>query len=123
LEENNDRDNATDLNSSEVTQGRIQQDLLTLGDSGENPLSIHTADDVDWFKFTIDETGRDGDFAAIFLDLREGDLDLELYDAEGNKIDESVGVSNIQQINLKGLEASTDYYYLKVVGFEGATNQ
>ena len=113
---NNTREIATSLNKQIQGQG---QDQLILPQNSGNPLSLHKPGDVDWYEFEMDETGKDGDFAAIIFDHTLGDLDLALYDESETEVI-SDGISNIHQISLKGKDAGT--YHLKVFGFDDATN-
>ena len=115
-EPNNDRTQATELNS--LTHPG--SDLVQLGIDAARPLSINSQADVDWFKFTLATAGRSGDFAQLSLDHTAGDLDLYLYDASNQLIGKSEGVANLHAIDLKDLAAGT--YYLEVKGYNGATN-
>ena len=50
-------------------------------------LTIDSVSDVDWFKFTLDATGRSSSYIGIDFKQWAGDLDLYLYDANGNLLD------------------------------------
>jgi Ca2+-binding RTX toxin-like protein len=102
----------------------VQQakDLGTISDFySKGNLSIHQAADVDWFKFTLAATGGIDDRIGINFNHGQGDLDVELYNANGITLrDQSTGVSGTEEISLNMLAAGT--YYLKVYGYSGATN-
>ena len=98
-------------------------DLGTL--SGEQTLTggaISSADDADWFKFTLNTKGTANDYVQIAFDNRIGDLDLYLYSSNGTTLlltaDGSTG--DTEKISLKNLQKGT--YLLKVVGKNGAMN-
>ena len=110
-EPNNDRTQATELNS--LTHPG--SDLVQLGIDAARPLSINSQADVDWFKFTLATAGSSGYFAQLSLDPTAGDLDLYLYDASNQLIGKSEGVANLHAIDLKDLAAGT--YYLEVKGY------
>ncbi|MEO5368391.1 MAG: PPC domain-containing protein, partial [Magnetococcus sp. WYHC-3] len=76
--------------------------------------------DQDWFQFTLSSNATTGSFVAIGFDHRLGDLDLGLFDAQGNELDHSLGVGNVEQIQLGGLSAGT--YLVRVNGYNGASN-
>lgn len=114
--DNNTRSRATDLNSL-VKPG---QTTLSLPETSQQSLSIHQASDEDWFKFELATQGKESNFAAIAFDHTLGDLDLELYNDSGIKIDESTGVADLHEIDLAGQAAS--FYTLRISGYNGATN-
>ncbi|WP_035367395.1 pre-peptidase C-terminal domain-containing protein, partial [Dolichospermum circinale] len=83
-------------------------------------LSIHTTSDVDWFKFTLATAGNETNSVGIDFTHIQGDLDIGLYDSNGNFLNSSTGVDNQETISLKGLTAGS--YYLQVYGYNGAVN-
>ena len=87
---------------------------------GETNLSIDSSSDVDWFKFSMDTIGRSSSYIEIEFKQWAGDLDLNLYDAQGNQLDYSKSVTDNERISLKGLAAGD--YYVKVEGYEGNVN-
>jgi Ca2+-binding RTX toxin-like protein len=111
-----------------ISSDRLESNntLLTAKDLGsisgfrqENDLSINTSTDVDWFKFKI--SGQTNDQHYINIDLDDtGDLDIALYNSQGKLIDDSVSVSDDENISLGGL--TTGDYYLQVYGYGGNVN-
>ncbi|MCL4788949.1 MAG: pre-peptidase C-terminal domain-containing protein, partial [Verrucomicrobia bacterium] len=94
--------------------------VVRLGDPA-SPLSIHTATDVDWFRFTMSETGRVGHYVAIQLDHSLGDLDLELWQPGGaTAFATNAGVANVHTISLAGFAPGD--YLVKVFGYRNARN-
>ncbi|MFM6307438.1 MAG: PPC domain-containing protein, partial [Dolichospermum sp.] len=83
-------------------------------------LSIHTSSDVDWFKFTLATAGNETNSVGIDFTHIQGDLDIGLYDGNGNFLNNSTGVDNQETISLEGLTAGS--YYLQVYGYNGAVN-
>ena len=76
--------------------------------------------DQDWFKFTLPEQGQVGNQVAIAFNNAGGDLDLQLYNAQGNILRESAGSGNQEVIDLNGLSAGD--YLVKVFGYKDALN-
>jgi clostripain len=120
LESNNTQATAIDLNAKFSQQLQAGQQFIQLGIDAEKPLSIHTATDVDWFKFTLATAGQLGDYASIAFNHTAGDLDLELYNNAGQLLKSSTGIANSHTVDLKDLAAGS--YALKVLGYGGATN-
>ncbi|TRV50784.1 MAG: hypothetical protein EWV53_14205 [Microcystis panniformis Mp_MB_F_20051200_S9] len=98
------------------------KDLGTIIDSySKGNLSIHNTTDVDWFKFTLGAKGGIEDNISINFNHGQGDLDIELYRADGvTLVGDSTGVTDIEEISLNNLAAGT--YLLKVFGYNGAAN-
>ncbi|WP_202921233.1 pre-peptidase C-terminal domain-containing protein [Anatilimnocola aggregata] len=78
------------------------------------------ADANDWYRFTT--TGKGASTANVSLTFlnSQGDLDLELYGASGQRLKASQSTANSERVSLSGLTAGT--YYLRVYGYQGATN-
>lgn len=90
-------------------------------DDPANPLSISPTGDVDWYRFTTGDLGKEGDYAAIAFDHTLGDIDLQLYDSAGTTmLAASDGVSHAHRVSLEDRPAGT--YLLRVAGYNGATN-
>ncbi len=83
-------------------------------------MTIHS-EDADFYKFTITTAGRKSNSIGIEFKQWMGDLDLYLYDAQGNLIKYASSVTDNETLSLQGLAAGD--YYAKVVGYEGNTNQ
>lgn len=94
------------------------------------PLSLHQAGDIDWFKFTIPSgsTLAASDFVAIEHDAQLGDLDLELYNSagvllsyQGNPRSARTG-QNFERVSLEGIASSDGTIFVKVFGHQGLAN-
>ncbi|MFN5990091.1 MAG: pre-peptidase C-terminal domain-containing protein, partial [Dolichospermum sp.] len=83
-------------------------------------LSIHTSSDQDWFQFTIANAGRESDYVRIEFTHSLGDIDLKLYDLNGNEVGSSTGIDDAEEISLDGLAAGT--YRVKIDGYSSAVN-
>ena len=85
-------------------------------------LTIHSADDEDWFRFDVEGASADLE-ASILFDHDDGDLDVRLYAEESDgslrEIDYGTSVDDNES-----LDASLDpgTYYLRIYGFAGDTN-
>ena len=97
-------------------------DLHTLAAHGMvfSNLSINTPTDVDWYRFTTSAAGGPTDKASINFSNAAGNLDLYLYDAQGNPLGSSTGTGNSESVSLNGRPAGD--YYVKVVSANGNTN-
>jgi uncharacterized delta-60 repeat protein len=91
----------------------------------DHPLSIHQASDQDWYQFEITERASRGHVAAIAFNAWEADLDLRLFDAQGQPVPAPGGtpraattIAGVESISLAGLGAGA--YYLLVQGYAGA---
>jgi len=78
------------------------------------------ADSEDWFRFETPAAGRRGDYVGIRFSHDDGDLDLELLDANGNTVAESYSTTDDERVSLHGLPAGV--YYARIHGWLGATN-
>ena len=84
-------------------------------------LTIHDADDVDWFRLQTTHTGRAGDYVGIQFCQSQGDLDLYLYGADGVTLaGRSETTNDREQVDLLGLDAGV--YFVQVVGHDGAVS-
>ena len=83
-------------------------------------LNVDPSGDDDWFVFTTINPGSGTNAASIDFLHSLGDLDLELYDANGSLIQGSYGVTDREHVSMEGLPA--DSYFLRVFGDQGATN-
>ncbi|MBW4492767.1 MAG: pre-peptidase C-terminal domain-containing protein [Oscillatoria princeps RMCB-10] len=110
-------DDIYEENDSLETASDLRQ--LSAGANTFEDLVIQSGDD-DWFKFSLGGIGQFGDALSIDFYHGFGDLDLALYDADGNYISGSAGVTDNETISLQGLQAGD--YYAQIYGFAGASN-
>jgi hypothetical protein len=76
---------------------------------------------ADWYKFRLGAAGTQSDFVQIDFVNGHGNLDLEVYGADGETVvGTSAGTGNSEAVSLSGLPAG--YYYVKVYGYQAATN-
>jgi hypothetical protein len=91
--------------------------LGTLGDRTENGLTIHAANNFDYFKFTAAATGA---FSARFnFDQSQGDVDVFLLDSDRLLIDSSATTAGTERLDANVTAGRT--YFIKVLGYAGAT--
>jgi hypothetical protein len=84
-------------------------------------LNIHAANNEDWFKFNLANTGSSADQIVVDgFQHASGDIDVQLYDATGTFLRGSGSTSNSESISLEGLIPGE--YSVKVFGYAGATN-
>ena len=86
-------------------------------------LSIHTEQDVDYFRFNLPQVGTKDNFVRIDFNNSLGDLDLDLYrwnKGQWSLTTVSDSSSNQELISLSSLVSGD--YLVKVFGFNGATN-
>jgi len=83
-------------------------------------LSVHRGNDVDWFRFTTADSGGRGDKVRIRFTNKDGNLDLYLYDSNGQLLDLSETRQSRETVSLRDLAAGE--YSVKVTGRDGATN-
>ncbi|MFM6323261.1 MAG: pre-peptidase C-terminal domain-containing protein [Microcystis panniformis] len=119
FESNNTRTTATNLQDTKYGWP------TSTGFHAWQNLSISQSDE-DWFKFDLKQTGKSGNYVAIALDNSKGDIDLELYNSAGTKIKEAKGSRDVEVISLdkdnKGNTIAVGTYYVRVLGYNGATN-
>jgi hypothetical protein len=83
-------------------------------------LNVHAASNDDYFKFYSNHTGTSADYVRIDFTHAAGDLDLKLLNSSGGTVATSQGTTNGEQISLNG--RAEGWYYVRVYGFNGATN-
>src|SRR5262249_32313165 len=71
-------------------------------------------------KFQTVKDAGDNNYVGIMHDHTLGDLDITLYDVNGNELDHSTTANDFERISLAGRAKGT--YYLRVYGYRGATN-
>ncbi len=77
-------------------------------------------DGHDWYRFTTTATGTASNSIGINFQNPQGNLNLELFSANGARIGTSSSNANSEQISLAGRAAGT--YYVHVLGKSGARN-
>jgi hypothetical protein len=78
------------------------------------------ADANDWYRFTTTATGTSTHSLMVSFLHAQGDLDVELYSASGQRLGLANGTGNSETISLNGLAAGT--YYVRVYGYRGVLN-
>jgi VCBS repeat-containing protein len=72
---------------------------------GLTQLSIHSASDVDWFWFPLQAASINGDYIKLHeFDPSHVNIDMALYDADSEFLRETSGTTNIEFLDLDGLE-------------------
>jgi hypothetical protein len=87
------------------------------GKRARQNLTIDSAQDVDWYKFTMTKAGTSKSKVQIDFTNAEGDLALVLCGSDGTPIQQVDKTGKTETIKLKGLAAGT--YYLKVLSAHG----
>ena len=87
------------------------------GDFDGTELTIDDGRDVDWFELMLDRDGLVGDSIQIDFDGGAADLDLELFDADGEFLDGSFDTDDVESISLAGLAPGV--YRAAVYAFDG----
>lgn len=82
-------------------------------------LSIDSADDVDFFRVTANQTGKL--IVNTLFTHANGDLELRVADANGNEIAVSTSAGDNEQIIIPVV--AQQVYFVQVFGFDGATNE
>lgn len=77
-------------------------------------------DQADWFKFSYTGLAGVGSQVQITFTNSQGDIDLKLFDAQGNLVRASTGSGDAETVSLDTLVGGT--YYVNAYGFNGATN-
>ena len=95
---------------------------VRLGSGGtQTDLTIHDRSDIDYFRLDLSATGTDRNYVKMLFDASLGDLELELYAADGTRLSGSRAISGGRQIDLAGLASGT--YYIKISGIHHAVSQ
>ncbi len=92
--------------------------LGTVSTRIENGLNIHVTLNDDYFRFVPAAAGQFT--ASISFSSAQGDLDMALYNVAQSPLTVSEGSADFETISYPLSAGQT--YYLKVYGFEGATN-
>ena len=93
-------------------------DLGSLGSRNEASLSIHAANNDDYYRFTVATSGVLT--ADVLFQNAAGDLDVGLYNGNQALLRSSTSADNDERIVFSVTAGQT--YYLRVYGYDGATN-
>ena len=83
-------------------------------------LSLTQGALTDWFTFTINQAGEEGQFASVTFDQNQSHLQIALYasnivtNSSATPIEQGTTDGDVSQVNLQGLAPGT--YYLEVSG-------
>jgi hypothetical protein len=92
-------------------------DLGTLGDRTETGLSIHAANNYDYYKF---KAAASGALSVTFsFDQSQGDIDVFLLDSNRLLMDSSATTNSPERLDVNVTAGQT--YFIKVLGYAGAT--
>ena len=92
--------------------------LGTVSTRIENGLNVHATLNDDYFGFVPSAAGQFT--ASISFSASQGDLDMALYNSAQSQLTVSEGSVDFETISYPLVAGQT--YYLKIYGFEGATN-
>jgi hypothetical protein len=90
------------------------------GELNVENLSIHSATDRDFFRFTTTGAGTADTYVDVLFAHDAGDIDVRLVNGLGTFIRQSIGTEDNERISLQGLTAGT--YFIEVYGYSGALN-
>ncbi len=82
--------------------------------------ALSLQDGIDWFRFSIGSGGTSASTITTQFRHSQGDIDIDLYDANGNLVRRSNGVTDSETISMDRLARGT--YFLRVYGYNGARN-
>ncbi len=80
--------------------------------------TLHSSTDEDWYQFALSANGRSGDEVRIGYTQAYGDVQAELYNAQGNLIQRAVTTRDFETLSLAGLLVGT--YSVRVFGTNNA---
>ncbi len=81
-------------------------------------LSIHDEEDVDYLKYTAQDTGKT--IVNALFDHDAGDLNLRVLDMDGNVITSSATVTDDEQVVIPVV--TQEMYFIEITGADGAVN-
>ena len=88
-------------------------DLGTVFGESTRALNLHSDSDVDWFKFSLAATcGSDREIRLTFSETIGADLDMELFDSQGERVALANGTSDVETISLAKFRPGD--YWLRV---------
>jgi len=93
-------------------------DLGTLGDRTENNLTIHAAGNGDYYKFKAASSGTAS--VRVVFDQAQGDIDAFLLNTDRLLLDSSATTNSGERLDASVSSGQT--YYIKVIGYNGATS-
>ena len=101
-----------------ATWGNATTSSTGVNSTSWSGLTIHNSTDEDWFCFWINQSAQFW-FNITFIHAN-GDIDMTLYDATGNTITSSTGVSNSESVS--DIVTTSGIYCVKVYGYSSAVN-
>lgn len=121
----------TSEDSYEDNDSKLQVDALIAGAADSANLGVVAdvavipdlamiEDTEDWFRFETTVTGNRSDYVKIDFSHEIGNLNLELFDSDGEVVRRSQSFTDDELVSLQGLAAGV--YYARVLGFDGARN-
>ena len=90
--------------------------LGTLGDRTENDLSIHVANNGDYYQFTAAASGALS--VTLAFDAAQGDIDAFLLDSDRLLLDSAATTASPERLDVNVTAGRV--YFIKVIGFAGA---
>jgi hypothetical protein len=81
-------------------------------------LSIHAANNDDYYRVTASGTGTFT--ASLAFQHSQGDVDLYVYNASQTQLGRSISVGNSETVSVNVVAGQ--YYYVRVIGYNRATN-
>ncbi|MDB9862585.1 clostripain-related cysteine peptidase [Litorivicinus sp.] len=116
-----DAADASDLNDQAEPNDTFE-DATDLGEaSGEGLIAdlTLTSGDEDWFQAFLVNDGTPNQYVSVLFDHSDGDIDLELYDADRNLLRSGTSVTDNETIYLSDIDSGQ--YYLRILSY-GDTN-
>ena len=119
-----DAADAADLNDLAEPNDTFE-DATDLGEaSGEGLIAdlTLTSGDEDWFKAFLVNDGTPDQYVSALFDHSDGDIDIELYDADYNLLRSATSVTDNETIYLSDIDGGA-YYYLRIAAYGDTTFQ
>ena len=80
-------------------------------------LTLHVAENKDYFKFFANDVGASGDFVSVLCDTSQGDVNIYLLDSTATVVDSAVATAPMDTIQLAGRPEG--WYYVCATGANG----